>query len=194
MKFEDAPGATPLDPDAQAGLIPALSTQAELNEFEERNILAAARWARGSRSLRVDYPNVTALKLLHRRMFDRTWRWAGEFRRVDTNIGIDWTRIPMELHGHCGNTRAWIDYRSYLWDELAVRFHHELVAIHPFLNGNGRHGRLATDILLRQHGQAPFTWGSRSLIAAGAARGEYIAALREADAGLFDRLLAFVRT
>jgi Fic-DOC domain mobile mystery protein B len=194
VKFEIAPGASPLDPDAQAGLIPALSTQAELNEFEERNILAADRWARRSRALRVDYPNVTALKLLHRRMFDQTWRWAGEFRRVDTNIGIDWHRIPMELHGHCENTRAWIAYRSYPWDELAVRFHHELVLIHPFPNGNGRHGRLATDILLRQHGQRPFTWGSQSLVAAGAARREYIAALREADAGLFARLLAFVRT
>ncbi len=71
---------------------------------------------------------------------------------------------------------------------------HELVTIHPFPDGDGRHARRATDILLRQHGQPEFTWGSASLIADSEARREYIAALREADAGLFDRLAAFVYT
>ncbi len=88
MTFADVPGATPLDPDTSAGLIPSLATQDELNEFEARTILAATRWAAGSRILRSDYPNVTALRLLHKRMFDRTWQWTGEFRRVDTNIGV----------------------------------------------------------------------------------------------------------
>ena len=194
MRFEVAPGATPLEPEAQAGLIPALTTPAELNEFEERNIVAAALWSRRSTTLRRDYPNVSALKLLHRRMFDQTWRWAGEFRRVETNIGIEWPRIQIELHALGENTRAWIAYSSYPWDEVGVRFHHELVSIHPFPNGNGRHARLATDILLRQHRQPPFTWGSQSLIAAGQVRSAYIAALRQADAGLYGPLLAFVRT
>lgn len=194
MIFSYPPGATPLDPDAIAGLIPFLSTQAELNEFEERNILAAVRWAARSRILRQEYPNVTALRRLHREMFNITWRWAGEFRRVDTNIGIDWRYIAPDLHLLCEDTRYWVAHGSYPWDELGARFHHRLVSIHPFSNGNGRHARLAADILLRQNGQPPFSWGSQSLVAAGAARRAYIAALRRADIGDLDPLLAFVRT
>lgn len=194
MTFSDAPDATPLDPDAIAGLKPALSTQAELNEFEEHNILRAIRWASRSRILRNNYPNVAALRRLHKEMFGITWQWAGEFRRVDTNIGVDWRQIRMELHNRCEDTRYWIEHAVFPWDERAARFHHRLVLIHPFPNGNGRHARLATDILLRQHGQATFTWGSRSLTADGAVRQAYIAALREADNGDLSRLLAFVRT
>ena len=98
MKFELAPAATPLDHDSATGLIPNLATQAELNEFEERNIIAATRWSRTSTALRHDFPNVSPLKLLHRRMFDKTRRWAGKFHQHDTNIGIDWQNIPAELH------------------------------------------------------------------------------------------------
>lgn len=194
MNFDIAPGATPLDPDAAAGLIPSLATQAELNEFEERNILVAMQWARRSRILKKDYPNVTALKRLHREMFNFTWRWAGEFRRVDTNIGVDWRYIQPDLHNLCEDTRYWVECSSYPWDELGARFHHRLVSIHPFPNGNGRHARLATDILLRQHGQPAFAWGSQSLVADGTVRRAYIAALRRADIGEIGPLLAFVRT
>ena len=74
-------GATPLDPDAIAGLIPGLTTQAELNEFEAANIASALAWARRSRTLKRDLLTITGLTLLHRRMFDQTWRWAGTFRR-----------------------------------------------------------------------------------------------------------------
>lgn len=191
---DEPPGATPLDPDSAAGLIPPLATQAELNEFEERAILAAARWATTSRILRRDYPNVTALRRLHREMFRGVWRWAEEFRRVDTNIGGDWRYIPADLQGFCDDARYWVAHKTYPWDELGARFHHRLVSIHPFPNGNGRHARLATDILLRQAGQRAFTWGSRSLTHAGTVRRAYIDALRRANLGDLDPLLAFVRT
>ena len=194
MNFAYPAGATPLDPDTLAGLLPALTTQAELNEFEERNIVAATLWARRSRLLRREYPNVTALRRLHRQMFDLTWAWAGTFRQVDTNIGVAKQRIPLELHGLCDDVRFWLAHEVYPWDERAAHFHHRLVAIHPFPNGNGRHARLATNILLAQHRQQPFTWGSQSLVADSSLRQEYIAALREADAGNIARLLAFVRT
>jgi len=45
MRFEYAPGATPIDLDEAKGLIPAhLTLQRELNEYEETNILEAAEW------------------------------------------------------------------------------------------------------------------------------------------------------
>jgi Fic-DOC domain mobile mystery protein B len=191
LNFELPDGATPLDPDAAAGLIPSLNTQAELNEFEEANILKATLWARRSRILRREYPNVTALRRLHREMFDLTWTWAGQFRQTDTNIGVHWPFIQPELHNLCEDTRFWIEYASFEWVELGARFHHRLVSIHPFPNGNGRHARLATDTLLRQNGQRSFTWGSQSLIPAGPTRTAYIAALHSADAGDIQPLMTF---
>jgi len=192
--FELPAGATPLSPEDEVGLIPNLATKADLNEFEAVNIAAGALWAVRSRRIRKDFPNVTALMLLHKRMFDKTWRWAGKFRRVDTNIGIDWHNIAAELHNLCENVRAQLEYEAYPIDEIAARFHHELVAIHPFPNGNGRHARLAADLLLAQHGRPPFSWGQASLVVAGDTRSTYIHALQQADAGLIGPLLAFVRS
>lgn len=192
--FELPAGATPLSPEDEAGLIPNLATKADLNEFEAVNIAAGALWAVRSRRIRKDFPNVTALMLLHKRMFDKTWRWAGKFRRVDTNIGIDWHNIAAELHHLCENVRAQLEYGAYPIDEIAARFHHELVAIHPFPNGNGRHARLAADLLLAQHGRPPFSWGQASLVVVGDTRSAYIHALQQADAGLIGPLLAFVRS
>lgn len=194
MRLDNIHGATPLPYEAVADLKPGLSTQAELNEFEAVNIQKAREWATGSRILRRDYPSVSALLRLHREMFDRTWKWAGKLRSIDTTIGIARHRISMELYKLCDDTRFWMAHATYGWDELGVRFHHQLVAIHPFNNGNGRHARLAADILLEQHGQEPFTWGSQSLIAVGVTRTAYIAALQAADAGDYGPLLKFVRS
>ena len=79
------------------------------------------------------------------------------------------------------DTKAWIEYNSYPPDEIAVRFHHRLVQIHPFPNGNGRHARLMADLLVMQLGQERFSWGRESLRDAGAVRARYIEALHAAD-------------
>ena len=194
MRFTYPEGATPLDPNTIAGLIPNLTTQRELNEFEARNIALAERWSLRARGDNRDVLFVTTLQKLHQKMFGLTWRWAGQFRRVDTNIGVFWPQIPLRLEQLCGNTRYQIEHQVSPWDELAVWFHHELVLIHPFPNGNGRHSRLATDLLLIRNGQPRFTWGSISLVENSQTRQEYITALREADAGNSERLLRFVRT
>jgi fido (protein-threonine AMPylation protein) len=34
-------------------------------------------------------------------MFGNTWKWAGNFRTVNTNIGIDWMKIPVEIQLLC---------------------------------------------------------------------------------------------
>ena len=194
MRFEYPEGATPLDPDTIAGLIPNLTTQAELNEFEARNILEAQRWAQRARGDNRNLLLSTSLRKLHRQMFFQTWQWAGQFRKVQTNIGIEPQQIPMRLEQLCGNTRYQWENSVFSPEEWAVRFHHELVLIHPFPNGNGRHARLATDLLLQRNGQARFTWGARSLMESNEVRHDYIEALREADRGDLTRLLRFVRT
>jgi Fic-DOC domain mobile mystery protein B len=193
MRFEYAEGATPLDPDTVAGLIPNLMLQAELNDFEAQNILQAIQWAKRARGTDREILQVTSLRKLHLKMFSLTWQWAGQFRSVQTNIGVSAEQIPMRLEQLCGNVRYQIENKVFPWEELAVRFHHELVLVHPFPNGNGRHSRLATDILLERNGQVRFTWGSRSLSESTEVRREYIDALREADRGDIERLLRFVR-
>ena len=79
-------------------------------------------------------------------------------------------------------------------DQIAIRFHHRLVSIHPFLNGNGRHGRLIADVLIEQLGAPRFSWGgSSSLVDASVLRQHYIAPLQGADRGDISGLLAFAR-
>lgn len=79
-------------------------------------------------------------------------------------------------------------------DEIAIRFHHRLVQIHPFVNGNGRHARLVTNKLLSILGEEEFSWGGSIIDNDGDARSQYIRALRAADVHDFAALLAFARS
>ena len=188
-----APGATPLDPDEARGLIPRhIRTQAELNQWEQANVLEGSAWAMRSRER--DVLNEGFVRELHRRLFGGTWRWAGTFRTTGKNIGVDAEQVAVQLRELLENTRYWIGHGTFPLDEIAARFHHRLVVIHPFPNGNGRHARLMTDVLLRRNGAAAFSWGGASLEAGGDARDRYLAALRAADAGDYAALLAFVRS
>jgi Fic-DOC domain mobile mystery protein B len=91
-------------------------------------------------------------------------------------------------------TRYWIDNKTFQPDEIAARFHHALVLVHPFPNGNGRWSRLMGDILVVKLGQQRFTWGGRALRAAGETRRAYIATLKAADNHDLAALLGFVRS
>ena len=195
MKTGDSPfGATPIDPNEVEGLIPSVATQEELDEFEESNIALASAWAFSSRKLARDLLTIEGLKLLHQRMFEDTWRWAGKFRTTQKSIGIEAFRITTELANLCADVQTWRTHSTYSPDEIAVRFHHRLVSIHPFPNGNGRHARLAADLLIRQLGGKRFSWGSSSgLTAADDSRAAYIAALQAADHRDLAPLIAFAR-
>jgi Fic-DOC domain mobile mystery protein B len=130
---------------------------------------------------------------LHRRMFDETWHWAGPFRTTGKNIGVQGHTIAPALRDLLDDVAHWVKHATYPTDEIAARFHHRLVRIHPFPNGNGRHGRLMTDALLTELGAAPFTWGAGDLDREGDVRARYLDALRSADAGDCALLLGFVR-
>jgi Fic-DOC domain mobile mystery protein B len=190
-----APGATALDPDEAQGLIPGhIHLQADLNIWEEANILEGQRWLlRQVKSGKRPMLQEDFVRELHRRMFDETWQWAGQFRRSDKNIGVEWPQIATRLRNLLDNTQFQIQASAFAPDELAIRFHHQLVWIHPFPNGNGRHARLLADALIMSLGQARFTWGQTPLDTAGNARASYLSALREADLGSFVNLLAFAR-
>ncbi|CAB3669964.1 Protein involved in cell division [Achromobacter spanius] len=192
LDYQD--GQTPLDPDEQAGLIPEhLATKGDLNDWEQENLLRAMRWLKRARSQ--DVLSEGFCRTLHSKMFDQTWTWAGTFRQSDKNIGCDWTQVSTRLAQLLANTRWGIEHGSYPPDEIAARFHRDLVWIHPFPNGNGRHSRMMADALLRSLGQPQFSWGGAgNLVNASDARTRYLDALRAADQGDYQLLLAFVRS
>jgi Fic-DOC domain mobile mystery protein B len=188
VKFEYAPGATPIDPEEAAGLLPAhITLQRELNEYEEANILEAAEWLFSRR--RGDALDPQFIHSVHRRMFNQTWKWAGQ---SDKNIGVTWYEIPVRLNQMLGDVRFQIERKTYRPTEIAARYHHRLVAIHVFPNGNGRHARLMADLLLFELEGRRFEWGRESLVAATDLRARYIAALQAADSGDYRPLLEFL--
>ena len=195
MEFQYAPGATPLDPDEAAAVVPThITTQEDLNAWEQANIALGDRWA--MRQKKRELLDEGFVRDLHRQMFDKTWQWAGTFRQSNKNIGVDWTPVAVRLRNLLDNTRYQIENHVFDADEVAVRFHHQLVWIHAFPNGNGRHARLMADLLAMRLGRARLTWGgaAASLISVEALRGQYLQALRAADQGQMADLMAFARS
>ncbi len=193
--FDEPEGATPLDPDEIEGLLlPHIQTKAELNRWEQDNISQAYTWLEKRRN-KEEVLNDEFLFKLHQKMFNKVWGWAGDVRLSNKNIGVDFPTIRTELVQLLGDIQYWINNETYMLDEIAARFHHRLVWIHVFPNGNGRHARLATDTLLVDVlKQEPFTWGNGNLYKDGEIREMYITALRQADQHNYDQLLAFIRS
>lgn len=190
--FEQPDDATPLTPEEQSALIPAhIAYRRELNEAEFENIARAQNWALARRR---DVLSEKFVRDLHKQMLGDVWRWAGDFRKSERNLGIPFYEITMQLRQLLDDTKGWIEYASYPPDEIAVRFHHRLVKIHPFPNGNGRHSRLMADLLVMRLGGERFSWGSANLQADGDLRGRYIAALKSAYNHDTAPLLAFARS
>ncbi len=194
IPFEYPEGATPLDTDELEGLkLKHITTRGELDRWEQENITAAIDWL--ERRRKGDILTEEFVLLLHEKMFGKVWIWAGSFRRSGKNIGVDWTRIGTELRYLLDDVRYWIEHKTYSSDETGVRFHHRLVAIHLFPNGNGRHARLITDVLMTEVlGGQPFTWGNGDLQNMGDTRRKYIVALRAADNHEYAPLIEFVRS
>jgi Fic-DOC domain mobile mystery protein B len=186
-------GHTALTDEDREGLLPSyILTRGELNDAEQRNIIAATLRRRppdANRLLDDGY-----LRKLHRAMFGQVWAWAGQYRLRETNIGVDHLLIQVKVRDLVDDARAWIEFSTYEPDELAVRFHHRLVAIHPFPNGNGRHSRVAADYLVRALGNAPFSWGAVQVTTTAGLRASYLSALRAADAHDISPLLEFARS
>ena len=190
--FDQPDNATPLTPEEQRELIPAyIAYRGELNEAEQENIVRAQDWALARRRDPLREKFVTDL---HKQMLGDVWRWAGKFRTSERNLGIPFYEISVAVRQLLDDVKAWIEYKSYPPDEIAVRFHHRLVQIHPFPNGNGRHSRLIADLLIMRLGGERFSWGSANLQDAGDLRGRYVAALKAADNHDIGPLLTFARS
>ena len=194
MEYEYPEGATPLDPNESEGLLLThISTRSELDRWEQDNINEAIGWLEDRKPKQI--LTEAFIKQLHKRMFGNVWRWAGNFRTTDKNIGVSKFYISIELKKLCDDVEYWIEHKVFSADEIAVRFHHKLVMIHLFPNGNGRHARLMADALLEYILNCPrFSWGSESSASPDEVRKKYIEALKSADRDEYGLLMEFVRS
>ena len=194
MIFKNLYGATPIDDNELSGLIPDISLQSELNVWEQTNISEAVLFYGTKDYIYEDILNVSFLLELHKRMFNKVWKWAGHIRLSGKNIGVDVSQIYPNTKDLCEDVKVWIQNNTFPPEEICIRFHHRLVKIHLFPNGNGRHSRFATDLLARCLKLDLFTWGHIDLSKESEIRKSYIQALHDADKGNFQPLLKFVRS
>ena len=172
-------------------LLTEIATCGDLYGAEQRNIARALmRPLPTVRTLLDDY----YLRRLHRAMFGQVWHWAGQYRSRLTNIGIEPGGIAVAVRTLVQDVATWIEHEIYEPDEICMRFHHTLVAIQPFPNGNGRHGRVAADFLGDALGVEPFSWGINLGLTTSELRRTYHAALWAADAGELRDLVIFAQS
>jgi hypothetical protein len=179
----------------------------ELREYMEvRGYADAARWVYRQALIPAgvsDRPLVTLTEL--REVHDATMRPAwdiephadasdregpGSFREHDIHPfpgGLTpppWERVPAELEGWlkaANDVRA----RTTHFPEVIAETHCRFEQIHPFLDGNGRTGRLILNLMLVRLGYPP------AIIYKGQ-RHTYLRALRRADGGDFGALGEFL--
>jgi Fic-DOC domain mobile mystery protein B len=189
-------GPTPIsEQEKEDILIPTISTREELDEFEQANIEKALEWSMKRRFSINEVLSIAFTKEIHKKMFSEVWSWAGTFRRTNTNIGVDKYLIKQELYKLLDDCRYWIENNVYSEDEAAIRYKYRLVYIHPFPNGNGRHSRICSDILVSHVlGRPVFPWGGKRIEKPGETRRLYLHALQKADQNDFGALLEFARS
>ncbi len=195
LEFDYKDGQTPLDDDEKEGLkIKSITTQGELDEFEQLNIEKAVEWTIHTKLRLEKILTEKFIKDLHKRMYGDVWKWAGEFRKTEKNIGIPWTKIGIELKILLDDSKYWIDNETFPPEEIAIRFKHRIVSIHCFPNGNGRHSRMMADIIMESiFGGEIFSWHQSNMVKANETRKKYISSLKEADNGNYNNLIEFAK-
>jgi Fic-DOC domain mobile mystery protein B len=190
--YDEPDDATPLTAEEREGLFPShVTLRSELNELEQQNIIEAEAVIFTRR--RNPMTEAFALRL-HRQMFGKVWKWAGKYRTSNKNLGVNYYEIQPQLRSVFDNIQYWIDHETFPTDEIAVRFHRDIVWIHPFPNGNGRWSRLMADLLVTRLGRPRFSWGGSTLRAPDETRRAYIEALHAADNHDHGPLIQFARS
>ena len=186
----DKEGETPLD-DISGLKIKDISTRSQLDEVEADNILEAfLKYTLSVEQVTNVKFDTLFLQQLHIDMFGNVWSWAGDFRTTQTSIGIEAVNIRQALYRLMDDLRFW----ETEWDykDTATRLHYSLVKIHPFLNGNGRCGRLFTDLWLLSQDKEMLEWGSDDINVENETRKKYISALQAVDSGDYKKLKQFM--
>ena len=188
-------GQTPLSEEEKESLkIKVITTQGELDQFEQLNIEKAVEWTMRTRLKPDKILTEKFMKDLHKKMYGDVWKWAGEFRTSEKNIGIKWPLIGVELKKLLDDANYWIENETNIPEEIAIRFKHRLVSIHCFPNGNGRHSRMIADIIMESiFKENVFSWHQSNMTKPNDTRKEYISALKKADNGEITPLIEFAK-
>ncbi len=198
MTFEQTNGSTDLTNDELHDLkIKFITTQQELDAAEQMNIAEALLWCESKKFSITQILDILFFNKLHKLMFKNVWKWAGRYRTTGKNIGVEAYKITTELKNLIDNTYYQINHCTYSDIEILTRFHHQLVWVHPFPNGNGRHARIITDLLAKVILNNKLTWGGFKLgdyKASKKLRDDYIYALRQADNGNYNPLMKFINS
>jgi Fic family protein len=113
----------------------------------------------------------------------------GEYRRTGVIISGAEHRPPepLDVSPRMGSLVAWVNENIAIADPivLATVAHHELAAIHPFLDGNGRVARLLMNLVLLKRG-FPISNIKRE------ERPAYYDALSFADVGIYEAIVDIV--
>jgi Fic-DOC domain mobile mystery protein B len=177
-----------------SGLKPAwVKTQEDLNNIEAETISSAVgKYLLKPVSLPQHWFNVSFLQKIHYDMFHDVWDWAGKFRTTQTFPGIKPYQIGGAIAHLCDDVLYWCKEECDLTTiEQAARIHHQLVFIHPYLNGNGRFARLVSDRYLKAC-KCPFPNWPVDLNKDGLFRKQYIATLKSADIGDYEPLIHYM--
>jgi Fic-DOC domain mobile mystery protein B len=189
-------GATP-GGDVSGLILGHLSTPAARNATEaeaisrayDKHVFRARRKKQGTEWLTDDY-----IRRVHADMFGTIWEWGGQYRQTRLNIGVEPHLIREQIKLLMGDFYSWNETKSTIpVVEIAARLQHRLTYIHPFINGNGRHARLLTDIFLYSRHHPIPQWPQIQLISQGnQVREHYIRAMKHADDGDFTELIQFI--
>ena len=119
-------------------------------------------------------------------MNDQVRVWAGTPRSetgARPNIAVAPDMVPMDLGRVAMEySREWSTRGDVKLLPFIARYHHALVSVHPFDNGNGRWSRLCCDAVVeRLANEPPITWATDTLDANSDERKAYISALKMAD-------------
>jgi Fic-DOC domain mobile mystery protein B len=194
-KINDQPeGATPLD-DISGLLRDDITTRGQLDEAEGLNILNATEWL--DRGRLPDVFTVDFYQGLHSRMYDQVWSWAGTLRSetgARPDIGVPPEAVPRELGRVAMEfNREWENRVEEKLLPFIAQYHHALVLVHPFNNGNGRWSRLSCDALVKHViKEPPIVWATDTLTKNSDERTAYIAALKQADQGDIGPLIEYL--
>ncbi len=196
IDLEYIDGQTPLDEDEKSGLlIKSIATRGELDEFEQQNIESAIQWTMNRNFKKENIFAEEFARQLHKKMYGNVWKWAGEFRKTEKNIGVDPVKIGVSLKQLNDDILFWVENRTFSDEEIAIRYNHSIVSIHCFANGNGRHSRLMADLIITKiFSKEVFDWGQSSLSNSSEIRSSYLNALMEADNGNIEPLIDFSKT
>lgn len=115
--------------------------------------------------------------------------WAGRYKTSQNRIlgSKHRTTPPYRINSEMGNLIYHLNSNPMKFNpiELAAFAHHEIVRIHPFIDGNGRTARLLCNLLLMKNGYPPIIIRAKE-------RGKYFDCLEKAHFGNLKAFANFI--